>query len=84
MFIRQSHEPWLEYTLFAMQVCGRWVFFKAKTSAGNYNISVEEVLKRGHVPPRHGVYVERKAIIQKIQEELYKLKDQDGYEYNIE
>ena len=44
---------------------------------------MEEVLKRAHVPPRHGVYVERRAMIQKIQEELYKLKDQDGYELHF-
>ena len=46
-------------------------------------ITVEEVLKRAHVPPRHGVYVERKAMILKIREELYKLKDQDGYELHL-
>ena len=40
---------------------------------------MEKVLKRGHVPLRHRVYVERKAMIQKIQEELRKLKDEDGY-----
>lgn len=45
-----------------------------------YN-TVEEVLKRAHVPPRHGVYVERKAMIQNIRKELYKLKDQDGYAF---
>ena len=44
---------------------------------------MEEVLKRAHVPPRHGVYVERRAMIQKIREELYKLKDQDGYELHF-
>lgn len=42
--------------------------------------SVKEVLKRAHVPPRHGVYVERKEKIKKIQNELYKLKDEDGYD----
>lgn len=45
--------------------------------------SVEEVLKRAHVPPRQGVYVERKEMIKKIQAELYKLKDTDGYELTI-
>jgi hypothetical protein len=46
-----------------------------------YNIiSVEDVLKRAHVPPRQGVYVERKVMIQKIRNELYKLKEQDGCE----
>ena len=45
-------------------------------------ILVEDVLKRAHVPPRQGVYVERKVMIQKIRNELYKLKDQDGCELN--
>ena len=46
----------------------------------SYNniISVKDVLKRAHVPPRHGVYVERKEMIKKIQKELKKLKDEDG------
>ena len=43
---------------------------------------VEDVLKRAHVPPRQGVYIERKVMIQKIRNELYKLKDQDGCELN--
>ena len=42
--------------------------------------SVEEVLKRAHVPPRHGVYIEREEMIEKIREQLYKLKDEDGYD----
>ena len=37
--------------------------------------SVEEVLKKGHVPPRHAVYVERKTMIKEIRKKLYKLKD---------
>ena len=40
---------------------------------------VDEVLKEGHVPPRHGVYVERKEKIKEIRDALYKLKDKDGY-----
>ena len=39
---------------------------------------VEEVLKRGHVPPRQGVYVERKEMIEKIRNALYHLKDKEG------
>ena len=46
-------------------------------------ILVEDVLKRAHVPPRQGVYVERKVMIQKIRNELYKLKDQDGCELTL-
>ena len=41
-------------------------------------LAVEEVLKRAHVPPRHGVYVERKEMIERIQTELYRLQDTDG------
>ena len=42
--------------------------------------SVDEVLKRAHVPPRHGVYIERKEMIEEIRKQLYKLKDEDGYD----
>ena len=41
-------------------------------------VSVEEVLKQGHVPPRQSVYVERKELTQMIRDKLYKLKDRDG------
>ena len=39
---------------------------------------VEEVLKRGHIPPRQGVYVERTEMIKKIRSALYNLKDKEG------
>ena len=38
-----------------------------------------EVLKRGHVPPRYGVYVERKDMTQRIRRELVKLRETDGW-----
>lgn len=41
---------------------------------------MEEVLRRGHVPPRQGVYVERKDLIQKIRKALKEMTDkQEGW-----
>ena len=40
---------------------------------------VEEVLKRGYVPPRQGVYVDRKRLLEEIREALRHLKDKEGY-----
>lgn len=39
---------------------------------------VEEVLKRGSVPPRQGVYVERKTVLDSIRCALNHLKDKEG------
>ena len=40
---------------------------------------MEKVLKKGSVPLRHAVYVERKTKIKEIREKLHKLKD-DHYD----
>ncbi len=39
---------------------------------------VEEVLKRGYVPPRQGVYVERKTVLDGIRQALKNLRDREG------
>lgn len=41
--------------------------------------TVEEILKEGYVPPRHGVYIERREKIKEIREKIYKIQDKDGY-----
>ena len=40
---------------------------------------VAEVLKKGHVPPRHSVYVDRPELTESIRKELRQLKDTDGW-----
>ncbi|CAI8005159.1 Apoptotic protease-activating factor 1, partial [Geodia barretti] len=40
---------------------------------------VAEVLKRGHVPPRHSVFVDRPDMIQSIRSQLSQLKETDGW-----
>ena len=39
---------------------------------------VEEVLKRGYVPPRQGVYVERKKLLEEVRATLRQLKNSEG------
>ena len=47
---------------------------------GRDQFPVEEVLKRGHVPPKQGVYVERVELITRIRKALHQLTDhQEGY-----
>ena len=48
-------------------------------SPSSIPIPVAEVLRRGHVPPRQGVYVERKEMTEKIRAELRRLRDSDGW-----
>ena len=40
---------------------------------------VAEVLKNGHVPPRHSVYVDRPEYTESIRTQLRQLKDTDGW-----
>ena len=40
---------------------------------------LEEVLRRGQVPPRVRYQVDRTELVEKAREELYKLKDSDGW-----
>lgn len=41
--------------------------------------AVEDVLRRGRVPPRSKYHVDRKAVVDAIRRELYKLKNSDGW-----
>ena len=42
-------------------------------------ILVMEVLKRGHVPPRHSVYVDRPELTDRIRKQLRLLQESDGW-----
>ena len=44
-----------------------------------YSWTVTEVLKRGHVPPRHSVYVDRPELTNCLRKQLRKLQNSDGW-----
>ncbi len=74
--------PWNQATslIRRLDLMKCWVFLQAIYISLAVNskalFPVEEVLKMGHVPPRQGVYVERKELIEKIRTALSNLRDQ--------